>query len=49
MGVTSNREVELHPGAPGHGRTQSLAMREERHHHPEVCAACYNPLSVIDI
>jgi hypothetical protein len=28
------------PGAPGHGRTQCLAVHEERHHHPEICAAC---------
>jgi transposase-like protein len=32
------------PGAPGHGRTQCLAVHEEEHHHPEVCAACGAPL-----
>ena len=36
------------PGAPGHGRTQCLAIHEERHHHPEVCAVCGGPLSVAD-
>jgi transposase len=28
------------PGAPGHGRTQRLAVHEERHHYPERCALC---------
>jgi hypothetical protein len=32
------------PGAPGHGRTQCLEVHEEKHHHPEVCAACGAPL-----
>ena len=35
------------PGAPGHGRTQCLAVHEEHHHHPEVCAACGESLSTI--
>lgn len=33
------------PGRPGHGRTQRLAVHEERHHHPEVCARCGEPLT----
>jgi hypothetical protein len=36
------------PGAPGHGRTQCMAIHEERHHHPEVCAACGGALSAAD-
>ncbi len=32
------------PGAPGHGRTQCLAVHAEQHHHPEICAACGAPL-----
>jgi hypothetical protein len=36
------------PGAPGHGRTQCLAIHEERHHRPEVCTACGSLLSAAD-
>jgi len=28
------------PGAPGHGRTQSLPIDHEEHHHPGQCAVC---------
>jgi transposase len=38
------RRAGQRPGAPGHGRTQCLAVHEEKHHHPEVCAACGAPL-----
>jgi hypothetical protein len=33
------------PGAPGHGRTQCLAVHAERHHHPPGCAICGRSLS----
>jgi hypothetical protein len=36
------------PGAPGHGRTQCLAVHEERHHHPSVCALCGRSLSAAE-
>lgn len=32
------------PGAPGHGRTQSLAVTETRSHRPGECACCGQPL-----
>jgi len=32
-------------GAPGHGRTQSLPIDHERHHHPETCAVCGGALT----
>lgn len=28
------------PGAPGHGRTQSLPIDHEEHHHPAQCVVC---------
>jgi transposase len=34
------------PGAPGHGRTQSLPIDHERHHHPATCAVCGGTLTV---
>jgi transposase len=33
------------PGAPGHGRTQSLPIDHEEHHHPTQCAVCEATLS----
>jgi hypothetical protein len=32
------------PGAPGHGRTQSLVVTQTLIHRPEVCACCGQPL-----
>ena len=33
------------PGAPGHGRTQSLPIDHECHHHPGACAVCGGTLT----
>ena len=34
------RRAGQQPGAPGHGRTQSLPIDQEEHHHPTQCAGC---------
>jgi hypothetical protein len=34
------RRCGQRPGAAGHGRTQSLPIDHERHHHPGACAVC---------
>jgi hypothetical protein len=39
------RRAGQQPGAPGHGRTQSLPVDHEEHHHPEQCAGCVAVLS----
>lgn len=36
----SAKRAGRRPGTRGAGRTQRLAVQEERHHHPEVCAVC---------
>jgi hypothetical protein len=46
-GASAQGRAGRRPGAPGHGRTQSLAVHEERHHHPPLCAACGAPLSPV--
>jgi hypothetical protein len=33
------------PGSKGFGRKQKLAVSETKHHHPDACAACSQPLS----
>ena len=39
-GPKQPRSAGQQPGAPGHGRTQSLPIDREEHHHPERCAVC---------
>lgn len=39
------RRAGQRPGAPGHGRTQSLPIDHERHHHPDACAVCGGALT----
>ncbi|MBK5962655.1 hypothetical protein CCR95_00665 [Thiocystis minor] len=42
--ATAPNRAGRRPGTRGHGRTQRLAVHEERHHHPEVCAVCAQAL-----
>lgn len=39
------RRAGQRPGAPGHGRTQSLPIDHQCHHHPDACAVCGGTLS----
>jgi hypothetical protein len=41
---TAPKRAGRRPGTSGHGRTQCLAVHEERHHHPEACAICAEAL-----
>jgi transposase len=42
------RRAGQRPGAPGHGRTQSLPIDHERHYHPDTCAVCGAALTGAD-
>lgn len=44
-GDSGERPEPGRPGAPGHGRTQCLAVHEEQHRSPQACAVCARPLS----
>ena len=41
----AQRRAGQRPGAPGHGRTQSLPIDQECHHHPTACAICGGALT----